>query len=75
MGPEADHVFASFKFDEADDADGFDVVLQKFDSYFIPKRNVTYERAQIHRRQQKDGETVEGSVRALYDIAEHCGFG
>ena len=43
MGLEANHVFASFEFNAADDADRFDVVLQKFDSYFIPKRNVTYE--------------------------------
>lgn len=42
MGPEADHMFNSFVFADADDEKDYEIVLRKFYEHFIPKRNVTY---------------------------------
>ena len=75
MGPEADHIFKTFTFASADDANKFDKVIELYEAHFIPRRNITYERAQFYQRTQKDGETIETFVRTLYDLAEHCTFG
>lgn len=44
-------------------------VIEKFDEHFIPKKNI------IHRRVQREGETVEAFIRNLYELVEHCDFG
>ena len=43
----------------------FDVILAKFDQYFVPKRNVNHEQALFHQRNKRQGETVESFVRSL----------
>ena len=53
----------------------FDIVMGKFDAYFIPKRNVIHERARFHQRIQGVGEKAEAYIRALYELSEHCEFG
>ncbi|KAL1279202.1 hypothetical protein QQF64_025875 [Cirrhinus molitorella] len=75
MGKDAENIFKSFTFDDEDDRDNYEVVIQKFDEHFIPRRNVIYERARFHQRCQRDGETVEAFVRGLYELSEHCDFG
>ena len=74
MGAEAEHVFKSFTFADADDSKKYDPVMTKFDAHFIPKRNVIHERAVFHRKMQASGESVEEFIRSLYDLAEHCNF-
>ena len=53
----------------------FDLVMQKFDEHFVPKRNVIHDRACFHKRSQRAGETVEAFVRSLYELLQHCEFG
>ena len=48
MGAEAEHIFKSFTFAEDADKNKYDPVLAKFEAYFVPKRNVIYERAKFH---------------------------
>ena len=62
MGPEAENLFKSFNLSE-DDADKYDTVMEKFQSHFIPKRNVNYERAVFPKRQECSGESVKLFVR------------
>ena len=57
-----------------EDANKHDCVLVKFDSHFVPKLNVIYERAKFHRRTQKAGENVATYIRAVYDLASICIF-
>lgn len=75
LGGEAENIYGSFTFDNVDDCDTFDIVLGKFDAYFIPKRNVIHERARFHQRIQSAGEKAEAYIRALYELSEHCEFG
>jgi hypothetical protein len=42
MGKEADHIFETFGLND-EDQKKFDTVLAKFDSHFIPKRNIIHE--------------------------------
>ena len=73
MGQQAEQIYKSFTF-TGDEGDKFDPVIAKFNAYFIPKRNIIYERAMFHRRSQNSGESVESFVRALFDLAEYAEF-
>ena len=79
MEREADKIFSSFEFAEPADREPdprtvFDTVLAKFDSYFVPKRNVIHERAKFYTRQQHSGESVEQFLRSLRELAVTCDF-
>ena len=74
MGPESEHIFAQFALTEAE-SKSYATVADKFKEHFTPKRNVIHERAMFHQRNQRQGETVEAYIRALYELAERCDFG
>ena len=44
IGPKAREIYYTFTFEEEDDAMKFDNVIERFDQYFTPKKNVTYMR-------------------------------
>ena len=52
----------------------YDKVKEKFDQYFLVRRNVIYERAKFNQRTQAD-ETAEEFITSLHCLAEHCNFG
>ncbi|XP_018403211.1 PREDICTED: uncharacterized protein LOC108780116 [Cyphomyrmex costatus] len=53
----------------------FELVKNKFDSYFRPKKNVIFERFKFNSRKQEAEESVDSFVTALYSLAETCEFG
>ena len=73
MGDEADDILRLFGL-SADDTKKYDVVKGKFDSHFVKRRNVIYERAKFNQRRQEAGESVDSFVTALYGLAEHCEY-
>ena len=75
MGPEAETIFDTFTYAAETDRDRLDVVLEKFNVHFVPKTNVIHERAVFYQRFQRQGETVEAFIRALYELATNCSFG
>ena len=75
MGPQAEQIFNSFTFAAEGDKDDPAKVMEKFDSHFVPKRNVIFERAKFNQRCQEAGENIKTYVRALFDLAEHCEYG
>ena len=84
MGRQAENIFKSFRFESrepsdidpapVDPKDDFDIVLEKFEQYFVPKRNTIHERALFYQRSQQPGESVEAFVRSLHELAAHCRF-
>ena len=74
MGADAEHIFTSFVFPEETDKDQYDIVLTKFNDYFVPRRNIIHERAVFYQRVQRQGESVESFIHHLYELAETCDF-
>nr|XP_037276501.1 uncharacterized protein LOC119169565 [Rhipicephalus microplus] len=68
MGHQAREVFCTFGLTE-------DEVKQKFDSHFIKERNIVYQTACFHRRQQQPEESVDQFATALHVLADRCYFG
>ena len=53
----------------------YKVVRDRYDAYFVKKRNVIYERAKFNLRKQEDGEPVDNFVTSLYSLVQYCNFG
>ena len=68
MGDEADDILISFKLSE-EDRKKYEVVKEKFTSYFIKRRNVIYERARFNCRRQEEGEAVHAFIMDLHRLA------
>ena len=86
MGRQAENIYKSFEFpppvaptetqpNPPDPKDDFQTVLDKFDAYFVPRKNTIFERTKFYQRVQHTGESVECFVRCLHDLAENCNFG
>ena len=58
-----------------EDMKRYGAVKAKFNSYFVKRRNIIFERAKFNMRKQEDGEPVDAFITALYVLAEHCGYG
>ena len=74
MGEEADDIMVSFGL-TADNAKQYELVKNRFESHFIVKRNIIFERAKFNLRSQQEGESVETFITDLHCLAEHCEFG
>jgi transposase InsO family protein len=73
MGDQADDILLSFQL-SADDQKKYKAVIDKFEGHFVLRRNVIYERAKFNSRVQREGETVDDFITALYSLAEHCEY-
>ena len=52
----------------------YEVLVRKFTEFFVPKRNIIYERSYFREKSQGKDETVEEYARELHLRAQHCGF-
>ena len=68
MGEEADDIMVSFGL-TADDAKQYELVKNRFESHFIIKRNIIFERAKFNLRSQQEGESVETFITDLHCLA------
>ena len=66
MGSKSDDIMPTFGL-PAEDAAKYDVVKEKFDNYFVKRRNVIYEKAKFNRRKQESGESVDTFITDLYE--------
>ncbi|KAK3708825.1 hypothetical protein QZH41_019571, partial [Actinostola sp. cb2023] len=58
-----------------ENAKKFNAVKEKFDSYFIKRRNTIFERAKFNTRKQEVGESVDSFITDLYCLAKYCNYG
>ena len=50
-------------------------VKGEFDSHFVIKENIIYERSKFNMRSQNEEEPVDSFITDLYALAEFCNFG
>ena len=74
MGDRVDDILQSFKYADGE-RESYDTVKKKLDEYFVPQRNVIYERALFNSRKQEPGEPVEEFITALHTLVEYCDYG
>ncbi len=74
-GPEALEVFNSLSFENPSDEKKLDKLVEKFEKYCIPRKNVTWERHVFNTRCQQPGETIDQYVTVLRNKAITCEFG
>ena len=73
MGDKADDILQSFNLTEADQKK-YSTVKDKFERYFVKRRNTIFEHAKFNKRKQEDNESVDEFITDVYCLAEHCGY-
>ena len=74
IGSEAQEIYRTFTFAE-DEKDKYVSLKKKFEEYFIPRVNITYERFRFNTCSQKDGQTYDSFITDLRTLARTCDFG
>ena len=76
IGDEAFDVYEGLSFTDAEDRDDIEVLLQKFEEFYVGETNEIYETFVVfNRRNQGDHETIDAYVTALRKLAKTCNFG
>ena len=73
-GPEALEVFNSMTFENAGDEKRLEKLIEQFEAYCIPRKNVTWERHVFSSQTQQPRETVDKYVKNLHNKAKTCEF-
>ncbi|KAL3245707.1 hypothetical protein MRX96_058236 [Rhipicephalus microplus] len=74
MGEQAEEIYATFALSE-ENFEKFSAVVEKFDEYFIPRRNVTFERVIFNTRLQQDGKPAIKKLQILTFVNAIAGKG
>ena len=74
-GPEALEVYNTFTWAAVGDSKKVDKIMEKFESYCAPRKNVLWERHVFNCRTQQPGETIDQYVTDLRCKAKTCEFG
>jgi len=77
IGRQGVYIYNTFDYDatNGESKDKYDVVVQKFEDYCTPKKNLTYERYVFNVIVQEEGETADAFVTRLNNQAKKCEFG
>ncbi|KAL1417360.1 hypothetical protein MTO96_003247 [Rhipicephalus appendiculatus] len=74
MGDKAEDVLTALCLTTAN-AKKYAKVIEAFDSHFVVKKNIIYERALFNRRIQDEGEAMTDFITALHTLVERCDYG
>lgn len=74
MGEEADDMAVSLGL-TTEEAKDSNTVNEKFESHFVMKRNMIFERAKFNLRSQKENESVDNFITDLHCLAQYFEFG
>ncbi len=75
VGEDGRELYNTFEWEEEDDDKDLDKILEKFEKYCVPKKNITYERYKFFTCNQKDEENIDQYQAELRNKARSCEFG
>ena len=70
IGSEGLEVYNTFTFTEDEKKSRYSAVLTKFQSHYVPKLNVTYERHNFFSRNRQPGESIDRYVKDLRIVSK-----
>lgn len=73
IGQEAIQIFNSFNLTEEEQKD-ITVIKAKYNKYFLPKINVSFERYNFFKAVQKENETFDEFLTVIRNLAKTCAF-
>ena len=74
VGPDALELYNMFSWEQADYKNKVTKILEKFEGYCIPRRNITWERHVFNTHNKHDRETINQYVADLKTKALTCEF-
>ena len=75
IGEDGVKAYDTFSWNEGEDPNNIELVLQKFDQFCAPRTQVIYERYRFNNRSQEPGENVTNYLTELRTIARNCSQG
>ena len=75
MGEKAIDVYNTFVFQDAGDEMKYNKVIEQFEAYCSPKKNITLERFHFNRCTQEKDESIDQYVTKLKALSKTCEFG
>lgn len=72
LGDEGVSIFNTFRFEEGKSADKFEDVLERFNEYCIPRKNVVFERHKFFSCSQVEGQAIDSYLTLLRTLAASC---
>ena len=74
IGDEALDVYNTFTWDDDEDKVKIDKVLEQFEKFCEPRKNIIYERYLFFSRGQESGESIDKYATVLRNMADNCEF-
>lgn len=74
VGREAEDVLLALRLTD-EELKTYDTVRSKFESHFVPRRNIIYERGKFNMRKQEPHETADTFITDLHKLADTCDYG
>ena len=71
----AEKIYYCFTFESNDDKMKFSKILEKFDEYCNPRKNLTFLCYKLFTYRQKEGESFDDSLSQLKKLSADCKFG
>lgn len=68
------HIYNTFEYEETENKNKLEVILEKFDKYCNPMKNIVYERFKFFKRNQLINESIDQFVTELKQLASTCEF-
>ena len=74
MGDKADDILQSFNLSE-EALKSYKTVKKRFDTHFVQKRNIIFERAKFNSRKQEPSKSVDDFIVDFHCLARYCNYG
>ena len=75
VGPEALEIYNTFSWENEGDENKVVKIMEKFQAYCSPQKNITWERHIFNTCNQEVGETIDQYITKLKTKAKSCKFG